>query len=193
MKRHTTHVLHAVDPSQIENGFGEAARMPKLTIVIGGNGARVYDADSIARGLGDWNDRTGKKNHRRRPKLNASEEQGMKNRPYPEGWRPTWARLAIFLKPARGRYKLYAVSESSLEHGGEQRIAADGQPHHGFKTLADARRALAETDPAAELAKLRDYRGHTRTPPGETSGCCFSGTSRGWTRNGRSRGGRPIR
>ena len=82
----------------------------------------------------------------------------MKNEPYPEGWRPTWARLAIFLKPARGCYKLYAVGESSLEHGGERRIAAEGQPHHGFKTLADARRALAEADAAAALAKLRDCR-----------------------------------
>ena len=88
--------------------------------------------------------------------------------PYPTGWRPTWARLAIFLDPEQQMYKLYAVSESSLEHGGERRIAAEDQPSQGFKTLRDARRGLAEADPTAEVARLRRHRGGEPTPPGET-------------------------
>ena len=63
----------------------------------------------------------------------------MTNAPYPQGWRPTWARLAIFHEAESRRYKLYAVSESTLEHGGEQRATANSQPHEGFETLAEAR------------------------------------------------------
>lgn len=92
----------------------------------------------------------------------------MTNTPYPEGWRPTWARLAIFQEAESRRYRLYAVSESTLEDGGEERIPADRQPREGFRTLAEARFALAEADPAAELARLRCRRGKTRTPRDET-------------------------
>ena len=60
----------------------------------------------------------------------------MTNARYPDGWRPTWARLAIFHETESRRYKLYAVSESTLEHGGEQRAAASRQPDDGFETLA---------------------------------------------------------
>lgn len=89
----------------------------------------------------------------------------MTTRPYPEGWRPTWARLAIFHEPSRGRYKLYAVEESNLEDSLEHRTAAERQPPAGFATLAKAQAALAEADPAAELAKLRRHGGTTRKYP----------------------------
>ena len=92
----------------------------------------------------------------------------MTNAPYPQGWRPTWARLAIFHEAESRRYKLYAVSESTLEHGGEQRATANSQPHEGFETLAEARWSLAEADPAAELARLHSNQLNNRTPPDGT-------------------------
>ena len=92
----------------------------------------------------------------------------MTNARYPDGWRPTWARLAIFHETESRRYKLYAVSESTLEHGGEQRAAASRQPDDGFETLAEARRSLAEADPAAELARLHGNELNKRSPPDGT-------------------------
>ena len=84
----------------------------------------------------------------------------MTTQPDQADWRPTWARLAIFREASSGRYKLYAVEESKLG-GAEERTAARRQPPDGFKTLAEARAALAEADPAAEL---RRRRGHDGTP-----------------------------
>ena len=92
----------------------------------------------------------------------------MTTRLYPEGWRPTWARLAIFREPSSGRYKLYAVEESNLNDSVEHRTAAERQPPDGFETLAEAQVALAEADPAAELAKLRSHGGSPRRAPDET-------------------------
>ena len=80
-------------------------------------------------------------------------------------------RLAIFRKPRRGRYKIYVVGRRRAANGGvtvrERRIAANGQPFHGFKTLDEARTALATLDLKAEASYLLAATGGTPIPPEE--------------------------
>ena len=84
-------------------------------------------------------------------------------------------RLAIFRKPRRNRFKVYAVGRPATANGGvsksEKRIATGDQPFHGFKTLPEAREALETLDIDAETRKFRRWTTGTPIPPEETEVC----------------------
>lgn len=84
------------------------------------------------------------------------------HRALPRGWRMTWARLSIIPDPASGRHVLWMIDDAA--HG-DARTRVAAQPPGGFAALSNAVHALAEADPAAELARLRAVGGETAEVP----------------------------
>ncbi len=95
------------------------------------------------------------------PTTSARREE--ENPALPAGWRMSWARLSIIRNPETGRFRLWAIDDDG-DHHGKRRLAAE-QPATGFATAADAAHALAEADPAAEIARLRRMGGAIISDP----------------------------